>query len=165
MDHQQKGLRLQTRQGRQPRRGYRLPVQKPCHLQYILENLPTLQSPGALLMIEPTCRFCKQRMVSSGTRVGDYGKPTEHTVGYLHICHRCHSEQCFAPNGRALDYEFTIGRYTLFFNPQERTFKVIHYPNGRLRPGENVFHCNYCPTNYTPTTMTLERLQTLILFS
>lgn len=117
------------------------------------------------MQVEPTCRFCQQKMISSGAVVDDYTKPTEYIAAWLYLCKRCHSEQAFEANGRIVWYDFSVGAYYLLFNPKQRTFEITLYPNGRLRPGTSLLKINACPTHLTPQNTPLERVKLLILFS
>ena len=118
-------------------------------------------------MSDPTCRFCHRRMTWTCTHLptiistGPYKDDTIET----YLCTKCSSEQDFSETGQSLSYYFMVGTYKLCFYPHNQTFKVKHYPQGRLGGHTVVMEMNYLPHNLTPSTTTVERVKTLITFS
>ncbi len=120
-----------------------------------------------MMTVEPTCRFCHQRLVWAFTHIptiistGPYAKDTVETFK----CARCNSEQDFTEEGQPLSYYFYVGTYKLCFYSHNQTFQIKHYPQGRMGASSVVLELNHWPHNLTPKTVTVERIKTLILFS
>ena len=80
-------------------------------------------------------------------------------------CAKCNSEQDFLETGQTAGYSFIVGTYKLCFYTHNQTFKIKHYPQGRLGEHTVVLELNYLPYNLTPSTTTVDRIKTLITFS
>lgn len=106
--------------------------------------------------VEPTCRFCKQRMAPlTPFQLGGVG-----TV-YSFLCQRCNSEQLFDTNARLLESNFKVGEYTLDFHHYgDRTHKFQVSKDAKI-----VFQLEFIPHNITPKNTTEDRIKILILFS
>lgn len=117
---------------------------------------------------EQTCRFCHRQMTWSVTYIPtriSTGPHKDYQVEQFH-CNRCSSNQEFRTDtGQSLDYTFDIGAYRLCFYPHNQTFKIKYFPQGKLQDYTVVLEMNYLPHNLTPSTMTVDRIKTLITFS
>jgi len=112
--------------------------------------------------VEPTCRYCKGKLTFRGTR----GKLNQNGL-YMYYCHRCESEQTFDENAKPIEWSFMVGKnYCIHYWPESKKLKIVEY-NAHSRPHKYVLEIilKEHPDYMTPSSMTEERVKTLIVFS
>lgn len=109
-------------------------------------------------MIEPTCILCKGKL---GFGQPMYDKVDFSIVSETYVCRKCDVNQIFATNGQPLQYSFQVKPYTLVFDLKNNEFTI----RDNLNYNKPLMKLNHIPHNLTPSTVTLEKIKTLILFS
>lgn len=109
--------------------------------------------------MKKNCRYCQRQMP-------DALIDRRYNI-YIAQCQFCDSEESFYENGDTREWSFMVGRnYCIHYWPESKALKIVLY-NAHGRPQKYVLEVTLMkdPDYMTPTTMTEERIKTLILFS
>jgi hypothetical protein len=122
------------------------------------------------MQVDVTCRYCHRRLLDPEDLNDDRLPGVEEE--YLYDCKPCNSRQCFKPNGKCTHWQFTVGHYSLCFNPATQNFRILRLDpridkslqdlKDSMKP---LLQLDYLPHNLTPKTVTEARIKVLILFS
>lgn len=110
-------------------------------------------------MIEPTCRFCKRKMLLCNTK-GGYDDPQE----FHYRCNACESSQAYDTKAHCFYWNFDMGPYRVccWAQPNNPQCTIFLIDNGGIDKALVVMP--FIPY-LTPTNTNEERIKLLILFS